>query len=129
MHPFVREELLHDKHIARLDTLCSLASRNPFPSFDNAPQKTLAKTEILITSWGCPNIDRAVLNQLPNLKLIAHLAGSVKGFVDEYAWRRGVKATNAGAANAVPVAEYTLAAILFANKRVFNSTESIERCG
>ena len=119
MHPYVREELLHDRHIARLDTLCSLASRSPFPSFDNAPQKTLAKTEILITSWGCPSIDRAVLNQLPKLKLIAHLAGSVKGFVDEYAWRRGVIVTNAVAANAVPVAEYTLAAILFANKRVF----------
>ena len=127
MHPFVREELLHDKHIARLETFCSLASPNPFPSFENAPQKTLAKTEILITSWGCPSIDRTVLNQLPKLKLIAHLGGSVKGFVDEYAWRRDIKVTNAVAANAVPVAEYTLAAILFANKRVFQLNQAYRK--
>jgi phosphoglycerate dehydrogenase-like enzyme len=53
------------------------------------------------------------------LKLVAHLAGNVKGFLDDSVWRRGILVTNAVAANAVPVAEYTVAAILFANKRVF----------
>jgi len=46
------------------------------------------------------------------------MAGSVKGFIDEDVWRRGIKVTNAVAANAKPVAEFTLAAILMANKRV-----------
>ncbi|MCH8140422.1 MAG: hydroxyacid dehydrogenase, partial [Proteobacteria bacterium] len=60
-----------------------------------------------------------IIDQLPRLKLIAHLAGSVKGFLDDSVWRRGILVTNAVAANAVPVAEYTLGAILFANKHVF----------
>ena len=39
--------------------------------------------------------------------------------VDPVCWERGMRVTSAAAANAVPVAEFTLAAILFANKRVF----------
>jgi phosphoglycerate dehydrogenase-like enzyme len=48
-----------------------------------------------------------------------HAAGTVKGHVAEACWDRGIAVTAAAAANALPVAEFTLAAILFANKRVF----------
>jgi phosphoglycerate dehydrogenase-like enzyme len=40
---------------------------------------------------------------------------------------RGIAVTNAADANAVPVAEYTLAAILFANKHVFEFAETYRR--
>ena len=118
MHPVVREELLRDDHMQRLERTVSLISPTPkreLGEFGDA----LAGVEILITSWGCSRIDATALREMPKLKLIAHLAGSVKGFLDEQVWRQGVAVTNAVAANAVPVAEYTLAAIIFANKRVF----------
>ena len=118
MHPVVRDELLREDHLTRLQSSCSLLSTDPFPSFDDLGAGA-AQIEVIISSWGCPRIDRDVLERFPRLRLIAHLAGSVKGFIDEVAWRRGIKITNAVAANAVPVAEYTLASILFANKRVF----------
>ena len=118
MHPVVREELLRDDHMQRLDRAVNLIS--------HAPQRELAElgpalssVEVLITSWGCSRIDAEALAQMPRLKLIAHLAGSVKGFLDDQVWHNGITVTNAVAANAVPVAEYTLAAIIFANKRVF----------
>jgi phosphoglycerate dehydrogenase-like enzyme len=117
MHPVVRDELMREDHMARLERAVALVSRQPQRSFEAlAPE--LAKLEVLITSWGCPPVDAAVLERMPKLRLIAHLAGSVKGFLDDAVWRRGILVTNAVAANAVPVAEYTLAAILFANKRV-----------
>lgn len=75
--------------------------------------------DILITSWGFPALSAKALAPLSSLRLIAHLAGSVKGFVDESAWRRGIHITNAVEANAVPVAEYVVGAVLFANKRIF----------
>jgi phosphoglycerate dehydrogenase-like enzyme len=59
--------------------------------------------------------------------MIAHIAGSVKGFIDDIVWRKGILVINAVAANAVPVAEYTLAAILFANKGVFTLNQFYNR--
>jgi phosphoglycerate dehydrogenase-like enzyme len=78
----------------------------------------LASTEILITGWGCPLIDRAVLDLAPRLRAIMHTAGSVKGHVTPACWTRGIAVSTAAAANALPVAEYTLAAILQAGKGI-----------
>jgi phosphoglycerate dehydrogenase-like enzyme len=50
---------------------------------------------------------------------VIHAAGTVKGHVTEACFDRGLVVSSAAAANALPVAEYTLAAILFASKRVF----------
>ena len=44
----------------------------------------LAECDAIITGWGAKPFGRAVLDAAPNLKLIAHTAGSVKGlFSDE----------------------------------------------
>ncbi|GAA1559888.1 hydroxyacid dehydrogenase [Kribbella hippodromi] len=79
----------------------------------------LASTELLITGWGCPRITPAVLDAAPRLRAILHTAGSVKALLSPACWERGLAITSAATANAVPVAEYTLAAILFAGKDVF----------
>ncbi|GAA1896719.1 hydroxyacid dehydrogenase [Streptomyces durmitorensis] len=84
--------------------------------FDDEP--ALKDVEILITSWGCPVLDEDLLARAPALKAIVHAAGSVKHHVTQACWDRGIAVSSAAAANAVPVAEYTVAAILFANKRV-----------
>lgn len=118
MHPVVLDELVRDDHLDRLARTTRLISKAPFRDFETLEEHQ-ARIEILVTSWGCPPINAAIIDRLPRLQLIAHLAGSVKGFLDDVVWRRGIRVTNAVAANAVPVAEYTLAAILFANKRVF----------
>ena len=118
MHPVVRDELLRSDHIQQLKQCCRLISDAPFRDFSEAGEH-LANIEILITSWGCPRVDAELLRYMPKLRLIAHLAGTVKGFIDEQVWQKRITIINAVSANAVPVAEYTLAAILFANKRVF----------
>ncbi|WP_406113814.1 hydroxyacid dehydrogenase [Streptomyces sp. NBC_01014] len=87
-----------------------------FEDFDRVPD--LAAVELLITSWGCPPLDHAVLARMPALKAVVHAAGSVKHHVTEACWDRGLLVSTAAAANALPVAEYTVAAVLFANKRV-----------
>jgi len=118
MHPVVQDELFRPDHVAALDRVSTLVSPTPFRDIESLAAH-LNQIEVLITSWGCPRIDERLIDQAPRLRLIAHLAGSVKGFIDEAIWRRGIQVVNAVAANAVPVAEYTLAAILFANKQVF----------
>lgn len=79
----------------------------------------LASAEVLITGWGCPPLDRGVLAAAPRLRAVVHAAGSVKSHVTAACWDRGLIVSSAAEANGVPVAEYTLAAILFAGKGVF----------
>ncbi|AVH55854.1 MULTISPECIES: hydroxyacid dehydrogenase [Streptomyces] len=79
----------------------------------------LAETEILITGWGCPALDGAALDAAPKLRAVLHAAGSVKGFTSPAVWERGLVVSSAAGANALPVAEYTLAMILLAGKDVF----------
>ncbi|MFJ2256999.1 hydroxyacid dehydrogenase [Streptomyces sp. NPDC087844] len=76
----------------------------------------LADTEILITGWGCPRIDEAVLDTAPALRAILHAAGSVKDLLSPAVWERGIVVSSAADANALPVAEYTLAMVLLAGK-------------
>ncbi|MFJ5995288.1 hydroxyacid dehydrogenase [Streptomyces sp. NPDC092370] len=78
----------------------------------------LARTEILVTGWGCPRLDEAVLDAAPRLRAVLHSAGSVKSFATHALRERGVAVSSAAAANALPVAEYTLAMILLAGKDV-----------
>lgn len=118
MHPVVQDELFRPDHMDALSRVSTLVSKTPFRDAE-ALAPHISQIEVLITSWGCPRIDEAMVDAAPRLRLIAHLAGSVKGFIDDAIWRRGIQVVNAVAANAVPVAEYTLAAILFANKQVF----------
>ncbi len=80
----------------------------------------LSHAEVLLTSWECPPITAEVLAGAPRLKAVVHAAGTVKHHVTEACWQRGILVSSAAAANAEPVAEYTLAAILFAGKRVLD---------
>jgi phosphoglycerate dehydrogenase-like enzyme len=60
----------------------------------------------------------------PRLGLIAHTGSTVKPIVSDAIWARGVRVSSAAAANGVPVAEFVLAAILFANKGAFREREA-----
>ncbi|MEV3968586.1 hydroxyacid dehydrogenase [Streptomyces sp. NPDC050698] len=84
---------------------------------------TLARTEILVTGWGCPRLDEKVLDAAPRLRAVLHSAGSVKSFATPALRERGIALSSAAVANAVPVAEYTLAMILLAGKDVLAARE------
>jgi phosphoglycerate dehydrogenase-like enzyme len=81
-------------------------------------QQPLRSAEILLTGWGVPKIDAAALDLMPQLRAIVHAAGTVKHFVSADVYARGIQVSTAVDANAVPVAEFTFAAIVFAAKRV-----------
>ncbi|MFG2804807.1 hydroxyacid dehydrogenase [Streptomyces massasporeus] len=83
----------------------------------------LARTEILVTGWGCPRLDETVLAAAPRLRAVLHSAGSVKSFAGPGVRERGIAVSSAAVANALPVAEYTLAMILLAGKDVLAARE------
>jgi len=120
MVPYFTAELFSDALWARLDACAEVPEREPLTAFADArAAQLLAHAEVLLTSWGCPPIDRAALALAPRLRAVVHAAGTVKAHVTDACWERGLSISSAAAANAIPVAEYTVAAILMVNKRLF----------
>lgn len=111
--------VLDPQSLAAFRRVCDLA---PFPVLDDLSSaravSVLADVELLVTGWGCPPLDADVLRAAPRLRAVVHTAGSVRGHVTDACWDRGIEVSSAAAANALPVAEYTLAMILLSGKRV-----------
>ena len=105
--------------LARLAAAATLGEPLAATEFSSPPVRgRLADVEVLITSWGCPPLGDTVLHHAPRLRAVLHAAGSVRGHVRQAVFDRGILVTTAADANAQPVARYTLAAILWAIKRV-----------
>ncbi|MFG2647980.1 hydroxyacid dehydrogenase [Streptomyces sp. NPDC048436] len=81
-------------------------------------RSVLGDVEVLVTGWGCPPLDAAALAAAPRLRAVVHTAGSVRGHITQECWERGIEVSSAAAANALPVAEYTVAMILLSGKQV-----------
>ena len=106
--------------LARLAACCDIVSLEPIEDFTTPEaRRILRDVDILVTGWGCPQVTAEVVAAAPKLRLIAHAAGTVKYTLDAAVYDAGIAVTHAADANAVPVAEFTLAAIIFANKHVF----------
>jgi phosphoglycerate dehydrogenase-like enzyme len=85
----------------------------------------LRDADVILGHWGCPAITLEVLDRAPKLGLFAYAAGTLKDLVCDELFERGVRVTSGARANAEPVAEFTLAAILFAGKDVFWRRDSL----
>jgi phosphoglycerate dehydrogenase-like enzyme len=119
MSPALTPDLLGAAERARLAALAELPDPEPLVRLDDErAARLLPRADVLLTGWGCPRIDAAVLERAPRLAAVVHAAGTVKGHVDPACFAR-LRVSSAAAANALPVAEFTLAAILLAGKRAF----------
>jgi phosphoglycerate dehydrogenase-like enzyme len=81
-------------------------------SLYDGSDKTWPGVEMIFASWGFTLMDEIFLMRFPDLKIVFYGAGSIKPYVTRDFWQSGVRITNAAAANAIPVAEYTCAQII-----------------
>jgi phosphoglycerate dehydrogenase-like enzyme len=87
--------------------------------------EALREAEVIFSTWGAPSIDLAFLERTPNLRAFFYAAGSVKSWLHPETLSRGVTVCSAAAANAVPVAEFTLAVVLLSLKQAFRYLRSL----
>ncbi|MEA4823605.1 MAG: NAD(P)-dependent oxidoreductase [Clostridiaceae bacterium] len=88
-----------------------------------------ADVEYVFSTWGMPVFsEEEIARYFPRLRAVFYAAGSVQSFVRPYL-ARGVEVYSAASANAVPVAEYTAAQILLANKGFFQAPRLFARNG
>ena len=75
-----------------------------------------SKVQLIFSTWGMPEFtEEEIRTYLPSLRCVFYGAGSVQKFARPFL-KCGVKVFSAWAANAVPVAEMTVAHIILANK-------------
>jgi len=87
----------------------------------------LARSDYLLGSWGMPKLDAAFLAAAPRLRAVCYAAGSVKYFATPESYARNVTITTAMFANAIPVAEVTVALITLANKHWFQAQAELRQ--
>lgn len=110
---------------AALDFLPGVLLEEELP----ARKEELREVAYLFSTWGMPALGKEQIRAyFPSLKAVFYAAGSVQGFAREYL-EAGVQVFSAWAANAVPVAEFTVAQILLAGKGYFQGLRRQERAG
>lgn len=123
----LQHRMFTPEQLKRLRALVEVDTAVTTPDLTAAPDEILEQVEVLITGWGSPLVDELALARMLRLQAIVHTAGSVRGIVSDAVWEHGgIRVTSAAEANAVPVAEYTLAQILLASKRTL-AQESAHR--
>jgi phosphoglycerate dehydrogenase-like enzyme len=124
MVPGVEQQLLSGPARAELEELVDLVDASAV-DLTALPDDVLEQVEIVLGSWGCNLLDDALLARMPKLRLLAYAAGTVKFTVTPATWEHGVVVSSAAAANAVPVAEFTFAAVVMIGKDVFRVRDAL----
>lgn len=84
-------------------------------------QSSYCKVEYIFSTWYMPSFTKEEIKRFfPNLKAVFYAAGTVKYFADSFL-ELGISVYSAASANATPVAEYTAAQIILANKGYYQS--------
>lgn len=82
-------------------------------------RRDISEVEVIFSTWGMLSLTKEQIESyLPRLKAVFYGAGSVQSFARPFL-ELGIKVFSAWAANAVPVAEFTVAQIILANKGYF----------
>ncbi|MGD7707234.1 hydroxyacid dehydrogenase [Microlunatus sp. Y2014] len=114
----LRDRLLTSPVRERLEAVADVIGEATLQSYDTPEARDLlGRADAVITGWGAPRMTPEVLSYAPDLRLVAHAAGTVRGVFDPGCYARGVMVTTAAEANAWPVAQWTLAMVLLAGKR------------
>jgi phosphoglycerate dehydrogenase-like enzyme len=84
----------------------------------------LAEVQVILSGWGGPYLDAPFLAALPRLEAVFYAAGTVRGLVTDAFWERDISICSAWGANAVPVAEFTLAQIILCLKHTYQRSRA-----
>ncbi len=101
------------------DLMPEIVEAQNFDSFD------LSDVEVIFSTWGMMNFTPEQLDRMPKLKAVFYAAGATDYFARPLL-KRGIRVFSAWLANAVPVAEFTVAQILLSMKNYFNHTAALK---
>ncbi len=75
--------------------------------------------EIVVSSWGMVDMTPEMVAAAPKLKMIVYGAGSIKRFVSDAMWQRGIRVCSAAYAIGYSVAEFTTGLVIVGLRGAF----------
>ena len=110
---------------ANLDRIAELTELHPEIITDkNFDSTDLSQVECLFSTWGMMEFTDAQLDRMPNLKVVFYAAGATDYFCRPLL-ARGIHVISAWRANALPVAEFTVAQIILGLKNYFQQARNL----
>ncbi len=126
IQPDLRNRLFTDPDWAALEALGEVvAHEGSKPATAREAAALAQQAEVLICSWGMFKVDQAFLDAASHLKLIVYAAGSVRKWVSEDVWERGVQVVSAAWAIGHTVAEFTLGMMILGRRNAFRYAEAM----
>jgi len=120
-----RKNIFKQEDMEKLSEFGNITCNTEEEDPDQERAKELVKgANIIITSWGCPRLNKEILDQAPNLELIIHAAGSVKGIISDEVWKRGIRVSGSAQALGVGVAETALGFTITALKNMWGLSKN-----
>ncbi len=116
IRPDALDEVYGPTEQAEAAALLELPHPPQSPASIRSDPSPLRDVEVLLAGWGLPRLDAEILDHAPRLRLVLYGGGSTRPFVTAELWSRGIRVVTARAANSLPVADFTLAVILFSLK-------------
>lgn len=112
------QRTLHPDDLDFLKTFANILNESLSPEIidEQFMMEVLPGADACITGWDTPKLTKQVLDCAPDLKLIAHAAGTPKSIVTDVVWERGIRVCTAAPVIARDVAETTLGAIIYSLK-------------
>lgn len=124
------QQIFAEKDLARLEKIGEVI-KNPDvegPTSEKV-EELIRGADAVVTSWGCPALNKELLELAPNLKVVAHAAGSVKYVVTDELFARGIKVTTCSKSLGIGVAETALALTIASLKNMWFLFQETRRGG
>ncbi len=111
--------VLTDKALAKLQGMADVTMNEDGRNWTKEEiAAKLPGVDAMITGWGIARLDADTIARADRLRLIAHAAGTVKGFATDAVFDRGIAVTHAAGRIAESVAEFTLLAVMMGLRRL-----------
>ena len=89
----------------------------------------LPGVDAVLTTWGAPKFDAALLEGVDGLKIIAHAAGTIKGFIMPEVFDKGIAVSHAAAVIADSVGEWALTVTLMSLRKAYEFNKQMHEPG
>lgn len=114
-----QQKTMSEKIIARFSQMGQITWNETDGNDPEALKQVIRGADVAVTSWGTPKLTADILDQAPDLKLILHAAGSVKPFVTDEIFRRGIRVISSAQVLSRGVSETALGFTLSAAKNFY----------
>jgi phosphoglycerate dehydrogenase-like enzyme len=129
MYPNAAEEVYGDELRVEIESRVTLLAGVLSAEALAIRPDLLEQAEVIFSGWGAPLMDETFLEKATRLRAVFYAAGTVRSWVTDAVWQRNLVVATASAANAIPVADYASATILFSLKKGWYYALSAKRLG